>query len=270
MSNQKWRFIDSGNNHGYENMAIDEALLLSFNPDSSLPILRFYGWSPEALSLGRFQKAADVLDLECCHAAGVSVVRRITGGGAIFHSDEITYSIVCAPHQIPDVSSIKDSFRILTGFLLQFYHNLGLEASYAVDKKADREKLGERTDYCFAGKETFDILINGHKIGGNAQRRMKRVIFQHGSIPLVNRVSEGAQFLRTRPPNLDGSVTALSDESIAPDVELLKSRLKDAFCNNLNTVLIDEPVTDFEKELSVSLENEKYLHKHWNLHGEGV
>jgi len=267
---QKWRFIDSGNSDGPENMALDEALLQSFDYHFTQPVLRFYSWFPPAISLGRFQKADDILDLEKCRAAGVPVVRRITGGGVIFHADELTYSIVCAPHQIPASNSIKDSFRVLTAFLLQFYRDLGLDAGYAVDRKSNDEKIGERSEFCFAGKETFDILINGRKIGGNAQRRKRGVIFQHGSIPLIGRVEDAIQFLRVRPRGVEERVTSLSESGIAADLEILKSRLKDAFRSNLQAELIDEPFTGDEQKLVERLKSEKYLNENWNLHGEGL
>jgi lipoate-protein ligase A len=270
LSIQKWRFINSGNNCGHENMALDEALLQSFDPHESLPVLRFYGWSPPALSLGRFQKLDDILDRDRCRTADVPVVRRITGGGVIFHADEITYSIICAPHQIPESNSIKESFRVLTGFLIQFYQSLGLDPCYAVDCIANGEELGERTQFCFAGRETFDILINGRKIGGNAQRRMRQVIFQHGSIPLIGRFREGVRFLHIPPLGLDGRVTCLLDEGIAPDSEFLKVRLKGAFSNNLEVLLMDDLLTGDEQELAARLKNEKYLNENWNLRGEGV
>lgn len=251
-------------------MAVDEALLLSFDPQTSLPVLRLYGWSPPTLSLGRFQKADEILDHVRCRSAGVQVVRRITGGGVIFHADEITYSIVCAPHQIPAVNSIKDSFRVLTGFLLQFYRKLGLSASYAIDCKASGETLGERTSYCFAGKETFDILLDGRKIGGNAQRRMKQVIFQHGSIPLLSRFEEGARFLRESPTGLEQRVTSLSAVGIVPDSEFLKAGLKDAFSASLDVLLVDQSLRADEQKLAARLASEKYLQASWNLHGEGL
>lgn len=265
---QKWRFVDSGSLDGSQNMAIDEALLLSFDPQISLPLLRLYGWSPPALSLGRFQKADEILDTARCRATGVPFVRRITGGGVIYHADEITYSMVCAPDQIPAVSSIKDSFRILTGFLLQFYRRLGLRAAYAIDVKTGAERLGERTTYCFAGKETFDILLDGRKIGGNAQRRIKQVIFQHGSIPLLSRFEEGARFLREYPSGLEQRVTSLSDEGVMPDSEFLKGRLKEAFSASLGVLLVDEPLRADERELAARLRSEKYSQSCWNLHGE--
>lgn len=265
---QKWRFIDTGSLDGSQNMAVDEALLLSFDPLVSLPVLRLYGWSPPALSLGRFQKVADTLDLEQCRTAGVPVVRRITGGGVIFHADELTYSIVCAAHQIPAAHSIKDSFRVLTGFLLQFYRNLGLDAAYAIDCRENGERLGVRTPFCFAGKETFDILINGRKIGGNAQRRTKRAVFQHGSIPLLGRVADAMPFLRVRPSALEERVTSLSDEGITPDSGFLKVLLREAFCTSLEAQLMNEPLTDAEGELAARLAVGKYLDDSWNVCGE--
>lgn len=251
-------------------MAVDEALLLSFDPQASLPVLRLYGWAPPALSLGRFQKADEILDHVRCRSAGVPVVRRITGGGVIYHSDEITYSIVCAPHQIPAVNSIKDSFRVLTGFLLQFYRKLGLRAAYAIDSKVGGERLGVRTPFCFAGKETFDILLDGRKIGGNAQRRMKQVVFQHGSIPLLARFEEGSRFLCEPPVDLDQRVTSLSAEGIMLDPDILKAMLRDAFCASLDVLLVDQPLRADEQKLAARLVSEKYLQASWNLHGEGL
>lgn len=268
MSMEKWRLIDCGSCSGPENMALDDALLQTFEPCLSQPVLRLYGWSPPALSLGRFQKAGEVLDLEACRVAGIPVVRRITGGGVIFHADELTYSIVCAPHHIPAASSIKDSFRILTGFLLRFYRSLGLDTAYAADRNATGEKLGERTPFCFAGRETFDILIQGRKIGGNAQRRMKQVVFQHGSIPLIGRLEDAVQFLRVRPAGLEESVTCLFDNGIAADSESLKAGLKHAFCDSFDAMLVDEPLKRNELERAACLKKERYLNENWNLHGE--
>ena len=134
-------------------MAIDEALLCSFEQDASRPILRTYAWDPPALSLGRFQDAQEVLDLERCRRDNVAVVRRVSGGGTIYHVDELTYSIVCAPEQIPLATSVKDTFRVLTGFLIDFYRSLGLDARYAVDIAKPGQRFGERTAFCFAGKE---------------------------------------------------------------------------------------------------------------------
>lgn len=251
-------------------MAIDEALLRSFDPATSLPVLRLYGWNPPALSLGRFQKAAVVLDLERCRADGVAVVRRVTGGGVIYHADELTYSLVCSPTQIPTAASIKDSFRVLTGFLLAFYRTLGLEPAYATDVVTEGTRLGERTAFCFAGKESFDILINGFKIGGNAQRRLKGVIFQHGSIPLHNRAAAGLTYMRDQAPEHAEGTASLADYGVRADRSSLLQGLSRAFSRYFAVELSNDLLTDREQADMNGLLSNKYSTEQWNLEGVGL
>jgi lipoate-protein ligase A len=262
-----WRIIDTGPLSGAENMAIDEALLRSFDPASSQPVLRLYGWEPPALSLGRFQKAAEVLDLERCRIDAVPVVRRITGGGVIYHADELTYSIICSPAQLPPATSIKDSFRELTAFLLAFYRRLGLQAEYAVDAITDSTRLGEKTDFCFAGRETFDILVNGRKIGGNAQRRLKEVVFQHGSIPIVNRAGIGLGYMRDQLAEYAAETSSLMECGIAADRNSLCQELRSAFKDVFSVELLEDACTAGEQESADSLVRSKYSCESWNLHG---
>jgi len=262
-----WRLIDTGPLDGPTNMAIDEALLLCFDPKTTPPVLRLYGWQPPALSLGRFQQAADVLDLAHCRQAGVPVVRRITGGGVIYHTEELTYSLVCTPQQIPAAASIKESFRVLTAFLLTFYRNLGLAAAYAVDHLPSGTSLGQRTPFCFAGKETYDILIHGRKIGGNAQRRLKNLIFQHGSIPLRNMTAEGVSFLREQPTGLAESVTSLAGQGITCGEDSLKKLLARSFQESLAITLKPSSLTPREEAMTILL-LDKYKDDNWNLGGD--
>jgi lipoate-protein ligase A len=238
-------------------MAQDEALLACFDPDRSRPILRLYGWSPPAISLGRFQTAEEVLDLSRCKAAGIPVVRRITGGGAIYHAEELTYSLVCTPDQIPAAASVKESFRTLTRFICRFYELLGLDVSYAVDHFPPGTKLGERTPFCFAGRETYDILVRGKKIGGNAQRRLKNVIFQHGSIPLVNHAAAGAAFLREPPDGLAESTGALADFGVVRPREELVRLLMEAFAERLSARPVPAALTAAEEEMAAALAGER-------------
>jgi len=262
----RWRCIDTGPADGPTNMAIDEALLSSFDPNGALPVLRLYGWTPAALSLGRFQNAEQVLDLDCCHAAGVPVVRRITGGGVIYHAAELTYSLVCAPHHLPPANSIKESFRILTSFLLSLYRQLGLDASYAVDRLPTGTPFGERTPFCFAGRESYDILIGGRKIGGNAQRRLKNAVFQHGSIPLTNMGGKGAGFLREPPVGLAEGITSLKEHGIDCHAERLKGLLAKAFQEALGIALEPSTLTSAE-EAKAHLLLDKFRSDRWNLAG---
>lgn len=262
-----WRFIVTPPLSGTENMAVDEALLGSFDPLDPRPLLRLYGWSPPALSLGRFQKAAEVLDLERCRADGIAVVRRVTGGGVIYHADELTYSLVCAPGQIPYAGSIKDSFRVLTGFLLEFYRRIGLAAGYAVDAAPEGTRLGERTAFCFAGRESFDIVVNGRKLGGNAQRRLKGIIFQHGSIPLRNRAVAGLSYMRDRTPEHAESAAALDEFGIKSSRESLVMDLAAAFSDYFGTVLVQDSLSAPECAARDALIAGRYSTDEWNLEG---
>lgn len=261
-----WRLIDTGSCAGRENMAIDEALFRCFDPVSSQPVLRLYSWQPSALSLGRFQKAGDDLDLTRCRADNLTVVRRITGGGVIYHADELTYSLVCSPRQVPLATSVKESFRVLTSFLLGFYRALGLQADYAVDLTPER--VGVRTPLCYAGKEGYDVLVNGRKTGGNAQRRSRGVVFQHGSIPMLSRIQQGLNYLKIKPDGVEQLATCLLNEGIALDYKDLKQVLLQQFEAKLSAKLQLGGLTHQEQSLSEKLLNEKYCADCWNLEGE--
>lgn len=248
-------------------MAIDDALLQSFDPQRSLPILHLYGCSLPALSIGRFQNAGEILKLDICQKAGVPVVRRISGGGIIFHKSELIYSIFCTPDQIPASNSIKERYRNLTGFLIKFYRSLSLNAEYALDYAACGESLTDRTSFCLAGRERYDILVGGRKMGGNAQRCLKEVIFQHGSIPLTDTLNEGIVFLRHPPGCLDKMVTSLSAEGIVCDNDKLTRMLSSTFCEALNAELQKSSFVDNEKKRADILLEKKYLNDGWNIDG---
>jgi lipoyl(octanoyl) transferase len=260
-----WRLIDSGPLDGPGNMALDEALLACFDPGSSAPLLRFYGWNPPAFSLGRFQKPEEVLDLERCAGAGIPVVRRVTGGGCIFHAEELTYSIVCTPGQISDIIGVKESFRRLCGFLLLAYRKIGLTPAFAVDSPQRPASLGERTPLCFAGTEEYDILAAGRKLGGNAQRRSRGLIFQHGSIPLRPALERARPFLRCDMP---AGATSLAEEGFLLEPESLKEQLLASFQENLGTILQRSAPDGKELEAAALLRETKYCSAAWNLEGE--
>jgi len=264
----EWRLIDTGPLDGPGNMALDEALLACFDPGSSSPVLRLYGWSPPAFSLGKFQRADQVLDLEKCAREGVAVVRRVTGGGCIFHADELTYSIICAPGHISGVAGVKESYRRLCGFLVLAYQGLGLDPAFAVDANQAAERLGERTPLCFSGKEEYDITVNGRKLGGNAQRRSRGVIFQHGSIPLKNRLSRMAQFLKVPPPAPDRWAVSLAELAPDTDQERLKGLLVGSFEQNLGVTLRQCALSQAEQDTAERLRETKYLVDAWNLEME--
>lgn len=243
-----WRLIDTGSLPGPENMAIDEALLECFDPKRSLPLLRLYGWTPPAFSCGRFQKPEEILDADRCKADGIPVVRRITGGGIIYHTQELTYSLVCPADAIPESRNVKAAFFHLTSFLLTFYRKLGLAPAYAVDCQAGDRRLGERTPLCFAGMESCDILIGGKKIGGNAQRRLKEVIFQHGSIPLRQMAGEGMSYLLASTSGIVESTTSLADCGVDNGQRELANLLAVSFAETFAVTFRETSLTEDEKE----------------------
>ena len=263
-----WRLVDTGPLDGAANMAVDEALLAGFVPQESLPVFRLYGWHPPALSLGRYQQAAEVLDLPSCARHGIQVVRRITGGGVIYHAEELTYSIVCAPRHIPQARAVKESFERLCGFILLTYRKLGLDASFAVEHTHPDVKLGGRADFCFAGKEEYDIVVSGRKIGGNAQRRRKEVIFQHGSIPLQPCVSAALRFLRQTPAGLERSTASLAELGVAVSAEHLKELVAASFRECFNVLLSPDTLTGREQRSAEALRTGKYCRDSWNVSGE--
>jgi len=248
-----WRLIDTGPLPGPENMAIDEALLGCFDPDRSPPTLRLYGWEPPAFSCGRFQKPEEILDLERCREEGIPVVRRITGGGVIYHAAELTYSLVCPAAAIPGSRSVKAAFFHLTSFLLEFYRRLGLSPCHAVDHHKDDRRLGERTPLCFAGTESCDILIGGRKIGGNAQRRLKETVFQHGSIPLRQMAGIGGAYLREPSPGVVEATTSLAGEGVLLPREKLAELLADAFATRMHVSLARGSLTEAETGAAAEL-----------------
>jgi len=247
-----WRLIDTGPLPGPDNMAIDEALLHCFEPGKSLPILRIYGWNPPAFSCGRFQKPEEIIDLERCRADGIPVVRRITGGGVIYHAEELTYSLVCPLALLPDARNVRGTFFHLTSFLLAFYRLLNLSPAHAADCRGGRI-LGERTALCFAGTESCDILLGGKKIGGNAQRRLKEVVFQHGSIPLCQMAEKGAAYLHAPPSGLLQATTALQDEGVLLPGSELVPLLADAFASQMNAALLGSELSKSEKNAADGL-----------------
>ena len=128
MTEQVWRLLRTGKRSGAENMAIDEAILIAGGEGKVPPTIRFYGWEPPTLSIGYFQRAAREVDLERLRERGVGLVRRPTGGRAVLHDKELTYSVI-APENLPGMpSSVIQSYRLISTGLLEGFRRLGLSA----------------------------------------------------------------------------------------------------------------------------------------------
>jgi len=155
----KWRIIPYKENDAFLNMAIDEAVSESVKSGESLPTIRFYGWSPRAVSIGYFQSLDKEVDIAKCKEFEVDFVRRRTGGGAVFHDSEITYSIIGKVELFP--KDIIASYKEICGCVIDGLRLLGIGAEF---------------------KPINDIIVNGKKISGNAQTRRGGVLLQHGTL----------------------------------------------------------------------------------------
>jgi len=254
MSSKKFRFIVSSPLSGDYNMAIDEALYLTFLKKRE-PVIRFYFWYPSVLSVGRFQKISDINKFFPIQEGGY-FVRRLTGGNALFHHEEISYSIVCSQEHLGNLSVI-DSYKKLTSFVLDFYNSLNLNAKWACECKDDY-KSSESPVLCYQGKEKYDIVIDGQKVGGNAQKRSHDVIFQHGSIPIKSRKSLSKEYEYGR--SLQDWIEDISYKSALKGLAL-------SFSKEMNVDLdFCEPSKD-EIRLASYLREKKYLSESWNKDG---
>lgn len=179
-----WHHIDTGPSDAYTNMALDEVLLHKLKNQDAVPVLRFYTWSPPAISVGYFQDVSHDFDLSLCRKRGWPVVRRLTGGRSVFHDQELTYSILLSRTFSEAARSVLESYRYLSqGFLLGL-RELGVAAeqiSLQKRKKRSRPSSSKSPD-CFASPSWYEISVGGKKIVGSAQRRMPYGILQQGSI----------------------------------------------------------------------------------------
>jgi lipoate-protein ligase A len=183
-SSQVWRVIIDHEQDAYTNMAVDDALFEGQIRGESPPTLRFYSWRPPAISLGYAQKIATI-DLESCRLSGISVVRRITGGRAILHEGDFTYSITAREDNPAVQGTLMDTYRKISQALLAGLQQLGLQAAFSPGDKdpCAGHAPASGAAACFAATSRYELTINGKKIIGSAQRRKQGAVLQQGSIP---------------------------------------------------------------------------------------
>jgi lipoate-protein ligase A len=180
----KWRYIDSGPNLGACNMSVDEELLARAQAGEKTPVLRLYSWSPPAVSLGRFQQIETAVNAEACKRLGFDIVRRITGGRAVLHRHELTYSIVSQVGNPFFPPTVLGTYKVIAGGILAGLHNLGIEAEMVSrnERHADLVKKAVKNPACFSAPSWYEIVVRGRKLVGSAQRRLSSAFLQHGSI----------------------------------------------------------------------------------------
>ena len=182
----KWYFINSGPCSPSYNMALDEALLDLHSAGEIPPVIRFYEWNPATLSIGYFQSAEKDVNIQAIKEQNLGFVRRPTGGRAVLHESELTYSIIVS-EQYPNMpATVTEAYRVLSEGLLIGFQNLGLNAYFSIpdteEKLADLKK--PKSAVCFDAPSWYELVVEGKKVAGSAQTRQKGVILQHGAILL--------------------------------------------------------------------------------------
>jgi lipoate-protein ligase A len=178
-----WRLLVTEPTDGATNMAIDEALSLGRRADTSPPTLRFFGWDPPTVSLGFGQPLGRDVDMNACRQLGVGIVRRPTGGSAIYHDGperELTYSVVASSEDLSGIAGLLETYHWIGRALLAGLRSLGAPAEMIAVAGGEEPPPA----FCFARTGSYEIEVGGRKLVGSAQRRRGSTFLQHGSVLL--------------------------------------------------------------------------------------
>jgi len=235
------RTLETGYNPAALNMAIDEALIESVG---QLPVLRIYGWRPAAVSIGYFQSMNEEVDLSKCREFGIDVVRRLTGGGAVLHEFELTYSFITKEYP----QNIIESYRWICEAIVAAINRLGFDASFV---------------------PLNDIVIAGKKVSGNAQTRRNGVLLQHGTILLGVEVNKMFSVLKVPSEKLRDKIIQDAKERVislaGTTFNEMATSLKTSFAAKFEAKLIDDGLSSKEISRAKWLAERKYSSKEWNL-----
>lgn len=238
-----WRLLDEGPAPGPVNMAIDEALLRARKPEDP-PVLRFYSWTDDTLSLGRFQRAADFAD------QGLPRVRRVTSGGALIHRrDELTYALI-APYKTFGDRKPRAAYNAVHAIIAAGLAALGV----AADKRgAEGPKEKALARFCYDRGADFDLVTSLGKLVGSAQHRRGRAFLQHGSIPLA------------ADPRVEGATSLEELLGERPARAAVLAALRGAFEQGAGIRLEASELTAEERDLAGALEAERYANRGWTF-----
>lgn len=268
----KWRLLQSDPSIGAYNMALDEACLLSSTEGRSLPTLRLYSWETPTLSLGYAQKSSEV-NFQQLHERGWGLVRRPTGGRAILHTDELTYSVT-APMDDPVMAgSLLESYQRISKALLAALGFLGIDArgDAVYNVASSHSKLDP---VCFEVPSNFEITVSGKKLIGSAQARKHNGVLQHGSLPLTGDLSRvtNALLYPTDEKRLEGITRLLSHagtvESLTGKVisiEVAARAFIHGFSKELDLDLVASKPSRDELSHTNELMEKKYQSDDWTL-----
>lgn len=271
-----WYFINSGPCSPAFNMALDEALLHWHSKGLIPPVIRFYEWNPATLSIGYFQRAEKDIDFEQLHKLNLGFVRRPTGGRAVLHEHELTYSII-VNEDYPDMPrTVTEAYRVLSEGLLLGFRNLGLDAYFSIpdseEKRADLKT--PKSAVCFDAPSWYELVVEGKKVAGSAQTRQEGVILQHGAIlidlddekliSLFKFPSEASkERMRKHLPQKAVAINQLAQKPV--DVETCISAFHKGFEDGLDIELVPYTLTDEQLDFVNNLAKTRYESDEWNF-----
>ena len=268
----KWRIIPFERWDSFENMAVDEAILRVNQRRGMPPTLRFYGWKKPAVSLGYFQNAGEEINCEHCRDRDIDIVRRPTGGKAVLHGDDLTYSLVAREDNQLFSSDVVETYRIISECIIR-----GLEKSGVEAKMVEEGRVGDGSSgaFCFAASYKNELLADGRKICGSAQVRARGVFLQHGSLLMDFDPLAVCAAIITKDPAMEVEKLKASVSSIRKSIgdnigmDTLCRNIAAGFEEILNIRLIEGRLSPEEETLRDRLLENKYSSDRWNM-GRGA
>ncbi len=264
-----WRLLVDPPAGGAWNMAVDEVLLDGVADGDAPPTLRFYQWNPACLSLGYFQ-SFDVVDVDQCRALGIEVVRRPTGGRAILHDRELTYSVALPASVLGHDGGVLPSYYRLSLALQEGLSRLGVPATLAPESAVSGPEHGP---ICFDRPSAHEILLDGRKLVGSAQMRRGGGLLQHGSILIEPRIDKLTACLRLPRASVGASagngtvpiedgVAGLAEVGVTQAAQIAVA-IADAFAARFGVRLVKAPLRPEELAAAEALASSKYRSAGW-------
>ncbi|HBY56518.1 MAG TPA: octanoyltransferase [Candidatus Atribacteria bacterium] len=276
----EWRLIKDGYHTGFINMAIDEAIMIAHRESLVPPTIRFYQWLPPAVSLGYFQDLKKEIDIDACQNMGIDIVRRPTGGKAVLHDKELTYSFVIKEnHPLVD-DSILETYKKISGGIIRGLSYLGIKAKLVpLREKLQSVNGGDKPknfhpdikSICFSVPSQYEVQVDGKKIVGSAQVRKGGIVLQHGS--LLIKLEKDKLFSVFNFPSIQVKEKLKSGFNATSLEEVLKREisfselsevLPRGFEEEFGVKLVEGKLTEKEEKISKDLLENKYSTYEWN------
>lgn len=272
-SQTPWRFLDTGCADPFYNMAVDEAIAV-VGPEGWPATVRVYGWRPAAISIGYSQRVHNTVSLEKCARRGIPLVRRLTGGRAVFHDQEVTYSVIAKRDHFQSGGSVLETYRRIGQGLISSLERLGIQAFLRRVGFGDGEYGNTCVPApCFTSSGRYEVTVGGRKVVGSAQRQIGEVVLQHGSLLTGEGHLKIAQLLPLGVAEGDKMAQELRDKTISLGALLLRpvsyTEVAEALFLGFQAAfqVSMEPgqLSSDEEQLAHRLIRERYGRQEWTL-----